>query len=286
MAIEQVVINGMVLGCIIALSAIGLTVTYRILNFANFAHGDFVTLGAYIAFLFSAILGLNFLAACALAIAAAALFSVGLDCLIWKPMRSKGASSTALMILSIGLAICLRNLIVFVFTPDIERFPLPVKEGMTLGGVVITPYQVAVTAVAVVLMFAVHYLLRKTSIGLAMRALSDNMDLARVSGIDVDRVVRYTWATGMALAAAAGILYGLITNINPNMGWFMVIPIFAAVILGGIGNPYGAMMGGIIIGLSQELSTLILPSEYKIAVSFFIMIVVLLVKPKGLMGGG
>lgn len=286
MAIEQVVVNGVVLGCIIALSAIGLTMTYRIMNFANFAHGDFVALGAYIAFLFSAILGLNFLAACALAIAAAALFSVGLDCIIWKPMRSKGASSTALMILSIGLAICLRNLIVFVFTPDIERFPLPVKEGMTIGNVVITPYQVAVTAVAIVLMFAVHYLLRKTSIGLAMRALSDNMDLARVSGIDVDRVIRYTWATGMALAAAAGILYGLITNINPNMGWFMVIPIFAAVILGGIGNPYGAMMGGIIIGLSQELSTLILPSEYKIAVSFFIMIVVLLVKPKGLMGGG
>jgi neutral amino acid transport system permease protein len=194
---------------------------------------------------------------------------------------------TALMILSIGLALCIRNLLVFGFGPDIQRYPMPLKEGMGFGGVVVTGYQLAVVAVAVavVLMFAIHRLLTKTTIGKAMRALSDNMDLARVSGIDVDRVIRYTWAIGMALAAAAGVLYGLITNVNPNMGWFMVIPIFSAAILGGIGNPYGAMLGGMVIGLSQELSTLILPSEYKIAVSFFIMIAVLLSRPEGIMGG-
>jgi len=165
------------------------------------------------------------------------------------------------MILSIGLALCLRNLIVFKFGPDIHRYQMPVKEGMAFHNVVITQYQMAVIVVAVILMFAIHYLLKKTTIGKAMRALSDNIDLARVSGIDVDRVIRYTWAIGVGLASAAGILYGLITNENPNMGWFMVIPIFAAVILGGIGNPYGAMMGGIVIGLSQELSTLLFPSE-------------------------
>ncbi len=285
MSAEQLVVNGVVLGCIIALSAIGLSMTYRIMNFANLAHGDFVTLGAYAAFLFSALWGINIFLAFLLAIAATSLFSMGLDVVVWRRMRSKGANRTALMILSIGLALCIRNLLVFGFSPDIQRYPMPLKEGMSFGGVVVTGYQLAVVAVAVVLMFVVHRLLTKTTMGKAMRALSDNMDLARVSGIDVDRVIRYTWAIGMALAAAAGILYGLITNVNPNMGWFMVIPIFSAAILGGIGNPYGAMLGGMVIGLSQELSTLILPSEYKIAVSFFIMIAVLLSRPEGIMGG-
>ncbi len=285
MSAEQLVVNGVVLGCIIALSAIGLSMTYRILNFANLAHGDFVTFGAYAAFLFSALWGVNFLLAFILAIAATSLFSVLLDVVIWRRMRSKGANRTALMILSIGLAISLRNLLVFSFGPNIKRYPMPLKEGISIGGVVVTGYQLAVVAVALVLMLAIHRLLTKTTMGKAMRALSDNADLARVSGIDVDRVIRLTWAIGMALAAAAGVLYGLITNINPTMGWFMVIPIFSAAILGGIGNPYGAMLGGMVIGLSQELSTLVLPSEYKIAVSFFIMIAVLLRRPQGIMGG-
>ena len=199
-------------------------------------------------------------------------------------MRSKGANRTALMILSIGLALSMRNLLVFGFGPDIQRYSIPLKEGIAIGSIVVTSYQLAVVATALVLMFAIHRLLTRTTMGKAMRALSDNMDLASVSGIDVDRVIRFTWAIGMALAAAAGILYGLITNVNPNMGWFMVIPIFSAAILGGIGNPYGAMLGGMVIGLSQEISTIFLPSEYKIAVSFFIMIAVLLLWPQGIMG--
>jgi len=285
MTVEQLVVNGVVLGCIIALSAIGLSMTYRILNFANLAHGDFVTFGAYAAFLFSALWGVNFLLAFILAIASTSLFSMLLDVVIWRRMRTKGASSTALMILSIGLAISLRNLLVFSFGPNIKRYPMPLQEGIGIGGVVITGYQLVVVAVALVLMLAIHHLLTRTTMGKAMRALSDNSDLARVSGIDVDRVISLTWAIGMALAAAAGVLYGLMTNINPTMGWFMVIPIFSAAILGGIGNPYGAMLGGMVIGLSQELSTLILPSEYKIAVSFLIMIAVLLRRPQGIMGG-
>ena len=133
MSAEQLVVNGVVLGCIIALSAIGLSMTYRILNFANLAHGDFVTLGAYAAFLFSASGNFNIFFAFALAVVATSLFSMGLDFLVWKPMRSKGATRTALMILSIGLALCIRNLIVFGFGPGIQRYPLPLKEGMSIG---------------------------------------------------------------------------------------------------------------------------------------------------------
>ncbi|KAF5432165.1 neutral amino acid transport system permease protein [Candidatus Methanophagaceae archaeon] len=280
----QLVINGIVVGSIIALAAIGLSMTYGILNFANFAHGDFLTLGAYLAFLFSVVLGTNFLTACVAAVVITALVAVLYDLVIWKRMRTKGASPVALIIISIGLALFIRNFIIFLWGPAIKRYDLPVKRGMELGSVVITENQIAVIVVALICMFLVHYLLKKTTIGKAMRALSDNIDLAKVSGIDVDRVVRYTWAIGMALAAVGGILYGLLTNINPNMGWFLLIPMFSAAILGGIGNPYGAMAGGIIIGLAQELSTAIFPTEYKLAISFVIMIAVLLVRPQGIMG--
>lgn len=281
----QLVINGLVLGSIIALAAIGLSMVYGILNFANFAHGDFLALGAYLAFLFSVVLGIGFIEACVVAVVITALVAVFCDYAIWKRMRTKGAGRIALIIISIGLALFVRNFIVFLWGPDIKRYALPVKRGIELGSVVITQNQIAVIIVALICMFLVHYLLKKTTVGKAMRALSDNLDLAKVSGIDVDLVIRYTWAIGMALAAVGGILYGLLTNINPNMGWFMLLPMFAAAILGGIGNPYGAMAGGIIIGLAQELSTAILPTEYKLAVGFAIMIVVLLVRPQGIMEG-
>lgn len=280
----QLLVNGLVLGSIIALAAIGLSMIYGILNFANFAQGDFLTLGAYLSFVFSVMLGLNFVLSGALAVVLTALIAVGCDYVIWKPMRAKGADRIALIIISIGLALFLRNLIIFILGPDIKRYALPVKQGIELGSVVITQKQIVVIIIALICMFFVHYLLKKTTIGKAMRALSDNIDLAKSSGIDVDRVIRYTWAIGMALAAVGGILYGLVTNVNPNMGWFMVLPMFAAVILGGIGSPYGAMVGGLIIGLAQELSTAFLPTEYKLAIGFAIMIAVLFVRPRGVMG--
>jgi neutral amino acid transport system permease protein len=280
----QLLVNGLVVGSIIALAAIGLSMIYGILNFANFAHGDFLALGAYLSFVFSVMLGLHFVLAGALAVVLTALIAVCCDYVIWKPMRAKGADRVALIIISIGLALFLRNLIIFLLGSDIKRYALPVKRGIELGSVVITQKQITVIIIAIICMFFVHYLLKKTTIGKAMRALSDNIDLAKSSGINVDRVIQYTWAIGMALAAVGGILYGLITNINPNMGWFMVLPMFAAVILGGIGSPYGAMVGGLTIGLAQELSTAFLPTEYKLAIGFAIMIAVLFVRPRGIMG--
>lgn len=284
--IEQLVANGIIFGCIIALAAIGLSMAYRILGFANFAHGDFLTLGAYLTLFSAASLNIDFAPACALAIIATAAFAIALDYVAWKPMRSKGASRTAIMILSIGVSFSLRNALITVFSPDVLRFPLPVREGMNLGGIIFTDFQIAVVLIAFSTMLLIHALLAKTPLGKSMRALADNPDLARISGIDVDKVIRYTWAVSMGLAALAGIMYGSITHINPNMGWSMILPMFAAAILGGIGNAYGAMAGGIIIGLTQEISTVFLPAEYKIAVSFVIMISVLFFRPKGLMGGG
>ncbi len=283
--IGQLIANGIVYGCIIALGAIGLSLAYRIMNFANFAHGDFLTLGAYLTLFFAATLNLGFPAACILAIPVTAAFAVALDIGIWKPMRGTGASRTAIMILSIGVSIAMRNALIMFFRPDALRFPLPVRESINMGGILLTPIQISVVLIAFASMLAVHALLSRTVLGKSMRALADNPDLARITGINVDRVIRYTWTVSMGLAALAGIMFGLITHLNPNMGWSIILPMFAAAILGGIGNAYGAMCGGMIIGLAQEISTAFLPAEYKIAVSFAIMIAVLFFRPKGLLGG-
>ena len=281
----QLIANGIVVGSIIALVAIGLSMTFKILNFVNFSHGDFVTFGAYLAFLFNVTAGLDLPLAILASVVITATVSVGLDKVVWRPMRDKGASRVTLMIISIGLALALRNTIVFFWSGDTRNYDLPIRQGYEVLGITITQTQIIVVVTSVVLMIAIHYLLQRTKMGKAMRALSDNMSLARISGIDVDKVIIYTWIVGMSLASVGGILFGMITTIRPNMGWHLILPTFAAVILGGVGNPYGAMLGGMVIGLSQEISTHFFPSEYKLAVGFFIMILILLLRPRGIFGG-
>lgn len=281
----QLIVNGIVVGSIIALAAIGLTMVYGVLNFANFSHADFLALGAYIAFVLNTVLGINILLSFFIAIAISGALGVLLDFLIWKPMRKKNADLVSLIIISIGLALIVRNGIIFIWGGSTRNFDLPVQKGIEMLGVTVTHNQFIGIGTAILFMVLVHYFLKRTKMGKAMRAISDDINLARVSGIDVDKVIMWMWFLGIGLAGAAGVLYGLETTIRPNMGWFLILPMFAAVILGGIGNPYGAMVGGMVIGLSQELSMLILPSEYKMGVSLAIMIIVLLVKPEGLFKG-
>lgn len=281
----QLIVNGIVLGSIIALAAIGLTMVYGVLNFANFSHADFLALGAYLAFVLNAVLGLNIVLSFFLAIAISGALGVALDFLVWKPMRRKNADLVSLIIISIGLALIVRNGIIFIWGGSTRNFDLPVQKGIDVLGTTITYNQLIGLGTAILLMVLVHYFLKHTKIGKAMRAISDDINLARVSGIDADNVIMWMWFVGIGLACAAGVLYGLETTIRPNMGWFLILPMFAAVILGGIGNPYGAMVGGMVIGLSQELSLLVMPPEYKLGVSLGIMIIVLLFKPEGLFRG-
>ncbi len=281
----QLIVNGIVLGSIIALAAIGLTMVYGVLNFANFSHADFMALGAYIAFVLNAVLGINLIISFFIAIAISGAIGVLLDFLVWKPMRKKNADLVSLIIISIGLALIVRNSIIFIWGGSTRNFDLPVRKGIEMLGITVTHNQLIGMGTAILFMVMVHYFLKHTKMGKAMRAISDDINLARVSGIDADKVIMWMWFVGIGLAGAAGILYGLETTIRPNMGWFLILPMFAAVILGGIGNPYGAMVGGMVIGLSQELSLLILPSEYKMGVSLAIMILVLLFKPEGLFKG-
>ncbi|MFO5471403.1 branched-chain amino acid ABC transporter permease [Anabaena sp. AL09] len=303
----QLIINGIAVGSIIALAAVGLTLTYGILRLSNFAHGDFLTLGAYLTLMVNG-MGLNIW----LSMIVATVGTVGgmllAEKLLWSKMRSIRASSTTLIIISIGLALFLRNGIIFLWggknqnynlpvIPALEfkfatlkvpqdeyyKFPvIPALESVTLK---VPQNQLLVLGLAILAILSLHYLLQNTKIGKAMRAVADDLDLARVSGINVDRVILWTWVIAGTFTSLGGSMYGLITAVRPNMGWFLILPLFASVILGGIGNPYGAIAAAFIIGIAQEVSTPWLGSQYKQGVALLIMILVLLIRPKGLFKG-
>ncbi len=280
-SLTQFGINGIAVGSIIALAAVGLTLTFGILRLPNFAHGDMLTAGAYFSLLINN-LGINiilsFVGGCILAI----LGVLVTEGLIWKPMRDKGVTSTTLMIISIGLGLFIRNFVVFCWGSSSKNYDLPVPTAVAFLGFQVRFYNLVVIFFAILTVLGLHLLLQYTKLGKAMRAVADDIDLAQVSGIDVQQVVIATWILAGGLTALGGSMYGLINNLNPNMGWFLVLPMFAAVILGGIGNPYGAIAAALLIGVAQEISVYWLPSEYKLAVALVVMILVLLFKPQGL----
>ena len=277
----QLIINGIALGSILALAAIGLTLTYGILNLSNFAHGDFLTLGAYLTWLVNSV-GINIWLSMIFGVLGTVVAMLITEFVLWKPMRDRRASDTTLIIISIGLSLFVRNGILMFFGGSNKSYDLPVARAIEIGDLRVTYYRIVVVVFAIMAIAALHLILRYTKIGKAMRAVADNIDLARVSGINVEKVVFWTWVITGTLVAVAGVMYGLITSPRPQMGWFLILPMFASVILGGIGNPYGAIAGAFIIGIAQELSVPLLGSEYKLAVALAIMVVILLVRPQGL----
>jgi neutral amino acid transport system permease protein len=279
--LAQLLINGIAVGSIIALAAVGLTLTFGILRLPNFAHGDLMTTGAYFT-LIGTRLGLNLWLSMGLGAMGTAIATLVMESLIWSRMRDRRANSTTLVIISIGLALFIRNGIILIWGGANQDYDLPVAAAVKIFGLKIVYYDLIVVALAGIAILGIHLLLQNTKIGKAMRAVADDLDLARVSGIDVERVVLATWVLAGSLTAIAGGMYGLITAVRPNMGWFLILPMFAAVILGGIGNPYGAIAGALIIGIAQEVSTYWIPAEYKLAVALVLMLLVLLVRPQGL----
>ena len=280
----QLALNGIAVGSIIALAAVGLTLTYGILRLSNFAHGDFMTLGAYLTFAANQ-QGLNIWLSMTLGIIMTVIAVLISEQLLWSPMRAKRASSTTLIIISIGLALFLRNGIILIWGSNNQRYDLPVPSAVSWLGLNITYNRLLVTGLAIVAIIALHLLLKYTKIGKGMRAVADDVDLARVTGINVDQVILWTWIIAGSLTALGGGMLGLVEAVRPNMGWFLILPMFASVILGGIGNPYGAIAGAFLIGIVQETSTLFLPTAYKQGVALLIMVVVLLFRPQGLFKG-
>ncbi len=297
------VVNGVFLGAIIALGAVGLTLIYGILNFANVAHGDYMTMGAYVAlFIVGGVLGrlgiesgaigpftfgYPLLVAGLLAAVVVAAGAVLLDLGIYRRLRQRGVNTVVLAMASLGVAIALRGLVQVIWGGDTHHFPRESKQVFHLPmDVRIPPDAIFIAIVTVILVAAVYFVLTYTRMGKAMRATADNPDLALVSGIATQRVIWWTWAMGASLAATAGVLLAIFqAHLLPIMGWKFLLPLFAAVILGGIGNPYGALVGAFIIGVTSEVSTQWINPSYKPAVSFAILVAMLLVRPRGIFGG-
>ncbi len=284
----QLIINGIALGSIIALGAVGLTLTYGILRLSNFAHGDYMTLGAFVAWTLNVskipVLS-NIWVSMIIGIIATVGVALLAEAVLWKRMRRVRATATTLVIISIGLALFLRNGILLIYGGDAKRYNLPVSEAIDLFGLKIKFYNLVVLGLAILAIAGLHFLLQNTKIGKAMRAVADDVDLARVTGINVERVVLWTWIISASLTGLGGQMYGLVTNVRPDMGWFLIMPMFAAVTLGGIGNPYGAIAGAFIIGIAQEVSVPFVGSQYKLAIALILMVLTLLFRPQGLFKG-
>jgi len=299
----ELIFYGIVLGSIISLGAMGLSLVYGILRFANFAHGDLMSVGAYIAlFLVTGLLawigvpdatfgplsfGWRMLIALPVSMLAVAGVAILLDRVLYRQLRLKRSGPVIFAMSSLGAAFILRMIILIIWGADSLFYrPGLLRPAYELPlGVKIRPDQVFILILVLVMITLLHLFLKKTKMGKAMRATADNMELALVSGVDTERIIIWTWGIGGALAAAGGILYGVDVQLHPYMGWNFLIPLFAATILGSIGNIYGAMVGGFIIGVAQQVSTAFLMPTYKPAVAFMIMIVILLIRPKGIFGG-
>jgi neutral amino acid transport system permease protein len=282
--LAQLIVNGIAVGSIIALAAVGLTLTYGILRLSNFAHGDFLTLGAYLTWVING-WGINIWLSMVVAAILTVIAMLLTEKVLWSRMRALRATSTTLIIISIGLALFIRNGIIFLWGGKNQNYNLPVIQALDIGGLKVPQNQLLVLVLAILAILFLRYILQNTKIGKAMRAVADDLDLARVSGINVERVILWTWIIAGSFTSLGGSMYGLITAVRPNMGWFLILPLFASVILGGIGNPYGAIFAAFIIGIAQEVSTPWLGSQYKQGVALLIMILVLLIRPKGLFKG-
>ena len=278
----QLVLYGIVLGSIITLGAIGVSLVFGILRFAHFAHGDMMTLGAYFAFVAYVTIGMPFWLAFPVAAAAAAAVAVLIDQTIYKRLRR--SDPVILLISAFGMALILRSLVQIIWGPSNLVYASGIQLPIRFGELRIKEDHFYIVGGAVVLVIGLHLFLTRTTMGKAMRAMADNVDLARISGVNTEKVVIWTWIIAGVMAAAAGIFLAMDTRLHPVMGWRILLSVFAAAIVGGIGRPYGAIAGGMVIGISEEVSTLFINPSYKSAVSFAILVAVLIYKPTGIIG--
>jgi neutral amino acid transport system permease protein len=282
--VAQTGLNGLSLGSVYALGAVGLTLVYGILKLVNFAHGDFLTFGAYMAFLMNVTWGVPLVFAIVFGMALTALLGVFFERVMWGPMRARKAGLLQLLLMSIGLAFVIRYTIQFAWgtkirTLDVNNFATVEFLGLRIGRT-----ELIVIVVGFAVMIGVGLVLKYSLLGKQMRALSDDLDLAETAGIDTSRVILYTWLFAGALAGLAGVLAGAVTDVRPELGFGLLLPIFAAVVLGGIGDAFGALVGGIVLGLVIEWSTLFIDFRWKNAVGFAVLVIVLVLRPQGIFG--
>jgi len=306
--VVDLLISGIIYGSIITLGAIGLTLMSDILNFFNFAYGDFFTLGAFCTLAFIGFLpdlgtfshlsfGWSMVIAIILSIGVTVLIMLFFDYLFFKRLRDLGVTSLFMSLASLGVSFVIRAIINIIWGPKVRYYSTTIQISKTLPfGIRMKPDEMVILLCAFILVFSIFYYLRQTKMGKAMRAVSDNKILAQASGIDNKHVIMWTWIISGVLAAVAGTFYGIQVQLSPTMGWNFLIPLFVAVIMGGVGSFWGALLGGMTIGIAEELITGLIQntftlmeiqaniSVYKPAVAFVFVIIILLLKPYGILG--
>ena len=279
----QLILNGIVAGSVYALFAVGLTMVYGIFRFINFAHGELIAWGAYLALFFShSPFSLPITYAILPALAITVLIGLVQDRFVYKPLRHR--SHITLLIASIGLSYFLRNAIRLIWGSDLETFGLALSRGYTFLGLSITSIQILMIGAAILFLGLLYVLLEWTLLGKSLRAVSDNMILADIMGISMKRVGLTVWISASIFAGTGGILLALDTNLEPIMGLTNLVKAFAAVLLGGAGNVWGALLGGLFIGVAENVGVVFLSPGYKDIVAFAVIILMLLLKPRGIFG--
>jgi len=281
----QSALNGLKFGLIIAMTAIGLSLIFGTTGLVNFAHGDLVTVGAFLAYFLNVSLGLPLLVAGPLAIVAGALLAGGLDRRLWRPLRARQTGLIAMLVISIGLAFVLRHVVLLFFGGSrLAYTDFSLQTGIRFGLVRVQPVELWVMGLSVLLLVGVGLMLTRTRLGKSMRAVADNRDLAESSGIDVQRVILSVWILGGGLTAVGGVFLGVIESVDYLMGFRLLLLMFAGVVLGGLGSAYGAMLGGMIVGFVSEISTVWFSSQIKYVWALGVLILILLVRPQGILG--
>ena len=281
----QLVVEGIKFGLVIAMGAIGLSLIFGTTGLTNFSHGEMVTLGALVAWFINVRVGLPLIPAAILAMGICGVAAALYDRQFWRPLRKRGTGLIAMLVISLGMAIVFRFMFQYVY--DSRRRPFndyAVQRGVEFGPIEIAPKDIYSIIIAVVVLIGVGLLLQRTKIGKAMRAVADNRDLAESSGIDVDRVILMVWFTGGALACLGGVMFGVTEQVKYDMGFRLLLLMFAGVTLGGLGTAYGALVGSLIVGIFIQVSTLWVPTELKNVGALVLLILILLVRPQGILG--
>lgn len=283
-------IPGITVGCIYALGAVGITLVFGVLRFANLSHGDVATFGAFIALALVQMLGFPPIILLPVAMVLAGFIAIGIDEVFYKRLRNR--PTLIIVFSSFGIALMLRSLVQIIWGTDPITYVKGIERPHNYFGLLLKNREIFIIAGSMLLIGGLHVFLNATRMGKAMRAMSDNVVLAQFSGIDTRQVIRLTWFIAGALAAAAGVFLGMENKVSSMMGWHMLLPMFAAAILGGVGNAMGAAVGGLIIGIAEELSVYpwlgdapLLSPAYKTAVAFAILISLLVWRPTGLFKG-
>jgi neutral amino acid transport system permease protein len=282
--VAQTGLNGLSLGAVFALGAVGLTLVYAILRLVNFAHGDFLTFGAYMAYLINVTWGMPLVLGIFFAMATTALLGIFLERVMWGPMRARGAGILQLILMSIGLALVIRYVIQYIWSTELRALDVNVTDTVSFLGLRLGQTQLIVIVVGIGVLVAIGLMLRYALLGKRMRALADDIDLAETSGIDTSRVILWTWIFAGGLAGLAGVMAAMVTDVRPDLGFELLVIIFAAVVLGGIGDAFGALAAGLVLGVVIEWSTLLVDARWKTFVSFVVLIIALVIRPQGIFG--